>query len=400
MKKINKIVSVILISSMFITACKPITEDKKLEQEAKSNNSKKEQVVYDTVDDLDYSGTHIKGMLKKNFRVDAKIPKYIPEVVGDYEMSSMWKYQDEDRTDEFVKLVDDYLGYDDTITMADIGYEKTDFSEMTAIADGVSGMYRSSKIPREDNYWRMEFMRESLPEYGQYNKDFIDPIVNEFLEAMAPFVPDGIDGTYSCVHFEDSYKNYINNKYGEKSPYLFSWTKPLLYEEFYIVRLEPQIEGIGFKSMNNRIGYAAEDGYTYDDVFRYLGADDSVGFGASVMSSVQFLDLYINAEGEVFSFNYCYTFDIEEKIGENRILQPKDMIEIVYKEYEDVLLLSEMVVTEMNLNYLMVMGEPDENKFVNAYLTPTWEVYVYDKLNKKYYQYVYSAVTGEMLKVN
>ena len=76
------------------------------------------------------------------------------------------------------------------------------------------------------------------------------------------------------------------------------------------------------------------------------------------------------------------------------------MIEIVYKEYEDVLLLSEMVVTEMNLNYLMVMGEPDENKFVNAYLTPTWEVYVYDKLNKKYYQYVYSAVTGEMLKVN
>ena len=135
MKKINKIVSVILISSMFITACKPITEDKKLEQEAKSNNSKKEQVVYDTVDDLDYSGTHIKGMLKKNFRVDAKIPEYIPEVVGDYEMASMWKYRDKDRTDEFVKLLDDYLGYDDTVTLS----ETTDLDAVTVVADGVFG---------------------------------------------------------------------------------------------------------------------------------------------------------------------------------------------------------------------------------------------------------------------
>ena len=37
---------------------------------------------------------------------------------------------------------------------------------------------------------------------------------NEFLDKMAPVIPDGISGEYVCVNFNEEYRRYIDEKYG------------------------------------------------------------------------------------------------------------------------------------------------------------------------------------------
>lgn len=395
MNRKKLIVVTILMMTVVLGGCRETRLSEKQDNTVGQDNNGEQPMVYDKLSEMDFATGHIEGVLKENFKVDADIPTDTPDKMWYYEIYNKdvgESKTNEEYTEYLAELVDAYYGEDLTITASE---KKAGITE-NIFCDGVMSIFFKAGLEALDSYMRMATVEESFPEYGQYDEGFIGPIVDEFLDKMAPVIPDGISGEYVCVNFNEEYRRYIDEKYGKDSPFEFAWSEEL--ENYYIVRLYSKVGGYDFKIDGNFFYYPFDKNYSYDNVYRVPPGDTSAGSVGTVCCSPQYMDIFISDDGEVLGFLIDNHYKMGEAVEEKDILSPQEALKMFYKEFENVILKEEIIVTDMKLHYTMVLDEADENGYRNAYLTPVWHIFVYEKKFGTYATRICSAVDGKVLK--
>lgn len=189
-----------------LTGCMKATLEEK-------NNENEVTNTYTKIEDMDFASGYIEGEIRENFFINASVPTNVPKECGIYEIARKDLNMTElEYTKYFDEIIDNYYGRDVTISDADKKSE-SELLETNSSYTGNVGDYYNASNPR-DYYSNAQIKLHSIEtvfcDYGlDYDKEFIDGIVNDFLEKCAGIIPDGMKGDYVCVHIDDEYYDYF-----------------------------------------------------------------------------------------------------------------------------------------------------------------------------------------------
>ncbi len=384
----RKIVALISIVCILATGCMPTSEAEKQEKE-----TGKEKVNYTKIEDMDFSSSHINGVLRENFIIDADIPVAIPAECGTYELSNkVVDKSQEEYEKELAKLINEY--YNENIAIVDDGVTTIDEEIPNCFYNGNMGDFQKGNYNDYNSmHQKINIIAKNFYEYGlEYDKAFVDGVVNEFLQHFESVVPDGMNGDYECVHIDDEYWEYLEGKYTqEEMESIFDKTDM----EFYAVSMYSEIEeGLYFKA-HSPISYNHISGEILDEV-------TNIEEGNVLQSHrPQWLQMIISEEGEVLSVRFNDYYVVGDKITTESIIGVKEALQLFYNEYEGIILDNEVIVKAITLEYMVRLDdELGENGFRNAYLEPVW-VFRFDSELERFglmeRTYAFSAVDGTLL---
>ncbi len=390
---------ILVINVLVSLACKPIT----MEQKQKDKQDGEVNIVqYDDVKELDFSTGYVKGQLKENLYIDAVVPTEVPNELWDYEIYK--KEIDEDKTeaqytDEIALLVDQYYDEDITVTFAELQNKERG----NVFYNGNWGYLELGEM--DTAYFdRLNTIDDNFPEYEMdFDKQQFDEIIDEFLEVMKPVIPDNMGTDYVCVHWNEEYKMYINEKYGEASAFetLWEWEEAnpqyaTVLTDFYLIRLYTMIDGVKLKTYNNLIRYEWFEGEIVDEACRFI--ESEMGSIPIMIAYRHYLDICMDESGKIIGFRLADNYDIGEQLRKNSIISPEEAVEKFYDSVQSTIISKETTIKYVNLNYMVVVEDADENKYRNAYITPVWEIQIYEEGKPRYRIAILSAVDGTILQ--
>ncbi len=378
----KRLLALVLLSSLVMTGCMSTTleEKKEKEQREAEKNGGTSTSPYVDIEDLDFESGHVEGLLRENFRIDADVSVNVPTECGTYELAR--KKQDMTETEYaqyFDEIIDNYFGSDVTTSVADFENPDMAMSVNSTYANGNMGEYYK-KIDQKDRsdyslyHSKLRVIERNFYEYGlEYDREFVDGVVNSFMEKCSGIIPDGINGDYVCIHIDKEYMDNLREKYGmEISEIRTDWEEDNM--EYYAICMYPEIEeGIYFKGVQTEVADLVE-GEVTDEVCekQYYGDTDTWHV---VSHNPQYIEMIVKEDGEIVSIRIEDYYTIGEKINSNTILTAKEALEKFSEAYDGILMEEEMVVKSLSLEYTVDMeDEPGEDGYRDAVLVPVWVV--------------------------
>ncbi len=378
----KRVLALVLLTSVIFTGCMSTTleeKQEKQEQEAVKNGDKEnsENLQYVNIEDLDFESGHIEGILRENFRIDADVSVNVPAECGTYELAR--KKQEMTETEYakyFDEIIDDYVGSD--VTTSVIDQENSDIRLIinSEYNNGVFGNYFDKSFNKDSNSFgyfhnKLQVIESNFYEYGhEYDKQFVDGIVNTFIEKCAGIVSDGMNGDYVCIQVDKEYTAALREKYGKDIR--IDWRVDGI--EYYAIRMYSEIEeGIYFKGLQHTGAYV-EDGEETDEVCELQYNEEEKKWYA-VSHNPQYLEMIVTEDGKLLSLRFTDLYTIGEKVETNSILDAEEALGAFCKAFDGILMEEELVVKSMFLEYTVdIENEPGEDGYRNATLIPVWVV--------------------------
>ncbi len=370
MKK--NVLILVLVIGLTASGCKPTTIEKRNEQE-KSNNS--EKIEYTKIEDMDFSTGHVEGVLQEGINVDAYILSEDMQECGIYELANKKVDLTElEYAEKMDGILDNYFGRDITTSYVD--------QQATSIFLNINSFYNGNIATFYDKYSDKDSndysnyhscMRTNMTtvyEMGsEYDKAFVDEIVNRIIEEFSEILPDNVGARYECLYLGEDYEQRLIEKYGEEVADSF-YDLDLGY---YVINMYSEIEDdVFFKGIIPK-SYDTIEGEILDEVCVTVGYEDVI---ESIQShNPQCVEMIITEEGELVSLRINDYYIIGEKVENAKVIGAGEALEAFCDAFNGILIEKDITVKVMTMEYVVELDdELDENNYRNAQLVPVWVI--------------------------
>lgn len=394
MKK--KITVIIFILSIIcnMTSCKPAykedTENK--EEKRGSITDVKTDIIH--LEDIDWNTKHLNCRLSERVTIDADI---VPDSIWKQKFG-LYHYRinknqealiDKEKTEELAEVLDNYYGRNVTLIEKNMT-NPTKQIENPMVRSEDSSIFFTLENTIHD-YIMSNILEASCPvKITGYDKEAVNSKVQELQELLYEYTHIN-QSSYDVYWFgKDMYTKLadIQKKYGSGD--CLGEEVMERQEEFFEIRIRPVLDfGITVKRIPN-ISFEPLDGENASEFIQKDGKGyDMVKMGENI------LDIVLDNQYEMIMVSSQKTLDIEEEPFESVEIFGLDEILQKFMERNKS---SNIAVLDVSMYYSATASEQlDNENNRDVYLAPFWVVTYHSGSSTSNYQYVFSAVTGELV---
>lgn len=339
--------------------------------------------VEEKIGELDFEQSYITSELSENFVVDAVIT---PKAVYDKEIG-LYKYQ---------KFTEDDYDRDILIQALTAYNEKHVEGDMPEINASVDSFVMSSFLTSAYNE-HYEIIMDCLDTFfpidsqeGQYNKEKVEAVINEFAETLSGSVDISGYG-YRVLCWNEELRNNID-EFAEVTNAGPVIDTDDLQEDFYQIRIMEEPE----------TGCFISDLYVGGDIIEgeqegeltYIDVNGDIQ-GAVCGNSI---DIYLDKDYNVIAYRIYIRAKVEEASFENiKIVPVSDILNSVYNKMKNSY--KKVTVKDIRLVFSSCLDDTlDEDNTRTPYIAPYWVVTYYIEGQGSYYQMFYSAIDGALVQ--
>ncbi len=386
MKKKRLIISIIYLTA-FITAACMKTEKSPLTE---SSSEKTHSQSY-SLEQFDFSNTHINGSLAENLLIDADIT---PITVYDKKLN---QYHIKNAAlidascEEYIQAINECYGTNIEILPDMYQTEIFLVSDYALCERSSFCKYTAGNNEFSDKYLIMEMLFSQYPLYS--NTDDTN-IINEELEKFKNYFQKFVDypfsDSYICIHTNSNFYQKVKEISQLANRDIPASIQILNNEELYFVRLFAEIDS-DFQILDIRSSCQIDNSLNIGE-----GISNN-GFSTDILNC-NYTDLVFDKNGKMLGFYMTHQVQKGELSKQLDILSAKDILEIIQKKYQSTDKNHSITISNVKLMYGDTVEENKEANLAEGCLSPVWLIQYYRKGDTNYTTEVYLAETGELLE--
>lgn len=375
-----------------ITACKPAYKEANKDTEA--NKGEKTEIDVTSLEDINWSAKHLNCQLSERVAIDADI---VPDSIWKSKFGlyhyTLYDNKDEpvdlERTEQLAEVLDQYYGRDVTLVEKDITDELHQIENVAVRNEPPQVSFSMNDT------WHSSLISYNLETYCPvkitgYDEAAIDSKVKELQELLYEYT-----GIHECPYDvywfgEDMYAKLadIEKKYGIIS--VLSDEAIQKQEEFYEIIVRPKLDyDISVQRLPN-ISFQSLNGENDSEFI----VKDNLGKDVPYMGDYN-MGIILDKEYNMVLLHSRKMFDIEDKPFDHIEIYGLD--EILQKFMKQNKRLNTTILDVSMYYSASLSGELDEENNRDVYMAPYWVITYYSVGKTGNSQYIYSAVTGELV---